>query len=103
MKRSFITAVSMLLPLSAHAFSAPSSDPVSRRQIIDRTLVGGTAAATFLVGIAPPSLADDGEGYVTTDRGLKYKVTSPPSDPDSPTPVRGQKVKAKYTLYLKGE
>jgi len=48
-----------------------------------------------------PAYAED-DGYVTTPRGIKYKITQPPVDPASATPDRAQKVKAKYTLYLNG-
>ena len=46
--------------------------------------------------------ADNGDDYITTPRGLKYKVMKPPNDPASPSPKRAQKVKASYTLYLNG-
>ena len=52
-----------------------------------------------LVQAPKPAFADD---YTTTDRGIKYQVTAPPTDADSPSPVRGQKVKTKYTLWLNG-
>ena len=42
------------------------------------------------------------EGYTTTESGLQYRVLTPPLDPNSPTPVRGQRVKIKYALYLYG-
>ncbi|KAL7529549.1 hypothetical protein ACHAXR_003019 [Thalassiosira sp. AJA248-18] len=59
-----------------------------------------TTRKAYCQQTALPSFAED--EYITTDRGLKYKIVTPPTDPASLTPVRAQKVKAKYTLYLNG-
>ena len=64
-------------------------------------------ATAFTVGVnalhIEHAFADTSdEGYITTPRGIKYKVMKPPTDPESPKPVRAQKVKASYTLYLNG-
>jgi len=114
--KTAITSTLFLLTI-AGAFSW-SSENVSRREVASATaskLIGGTASASasasylaFLGGSALPSPADaaeaaeDADDYITTSRGLKYKVVTPPTDPDSPLPLRAQKVKAKYTLYLNG-
>lgn len=42
------------------------------------------------------------DGMQTTPRGLKFGVTVPPADPTSPTPLRGQSVRAEYTLSVAG-
>jgi len=99
--KAAITSTLFLL-LIAGAFSW-SSDSVSRREVASTAskLIGGTASClVFLEGSVLPSSAE--EDYITTSRGLKYKVVIPPTDPDSPLPLRAQKVKAKYTLYLNG-
>ena len=95
--------VSALLSLQAiPAFSLSSTESISRREV-GKSIIGSGACLTSIVGgFAPPSLAAGEEEYTTSDRGIKYAVTMPPSDLSSPTPVRGQKVEAKYTLYLNG-
>eukprot|EP00578_Thalassiosira_sp_NH16_P011671 CAMPEP_0181124678 /NCGR_PEP_ID=MMETSP1071-20121207/26617_1 /TAXON_ID=35127 /ORGANISM="Thalassiosira sp., Strain NH16" /LENGTH=206 /DNA_ID=CAMNT_0023210015 /DNA_START=31 /DNA_END=651 /DNA_ORIENTATION=- len=95
--------VSALLSLQAiPAFSLSSTESISRREV-GKSIIGSGACLTSIVGgFAPPSLAAGEEEYTTSDRGIKYAVTMPPSDPSSHTPVRGQKVEAKYTLYLNG-
>ncbi len=77
-----------------------SSDLVSRRD------AGSAVISTVMMTSIYPALAEtgdvDSDGYITTSRGIKYKVTKAPDDPNSDTPARAQKVKAKYTLYLNG-
>lgn len=74
-----------------------------RRDALEKTL---KISSAFLIGSAVPSISNaeevDSDGYITTDRGLKYKVVKQPNDPNSQGPSRAQKVKAKYTLYLNG-
>lgn len=41
-------------------------------------------------------------GFVVGAEGLRYRVKSGPSDPTSPTPVRGQSVRLEYTLSVGG-
>lgn len=92
--------VTSLLPLTSYAFSLPSPEIVSRRQV-GKAIIGGAATSLIVGGSTPlPSFAQD--EFITTDKGIKYQVVAPPTDPNSPTPARGQKVKAKYTLYLNG-
>ena len=97
---TIIASSLLLFSSSAAAFSTTlQSDTLSRRQI----LVDGISTALIsstLISQTLPAWADD--GFQTTDSGIKYKVTSPPTDVNSPKPVRAQKVKAKYTLYLNG-
>mmetsp|Transcript_11046 Transcript_11046/g.20647 ORF Transcript_11046/g.20647 Transcript_11046/m.20647 type:complete len:203 (-) Transcript_11046:961-1569(-) len=95
--------ITLLLPLTAHAFSLPSNEIASRRQV-GKAIIGGAATSLIVGGpttlLPRPSFAE--EEYITADSGIKYQVVTPPTDPNSPTPARGQKVKAKYTLYLNG-
>ena len=73
-----------------------SKSSLSRRHVIPLLTAG-------VMGIAsPPAHSEDTEDYIVTPRGLKYKTTKSPNDPESPTPERAQKVKASYTLYLNG-
>ena len=94
------------LLLEVSAFSLSSNDVISRRdvsKIITSGGISGACLASIIGSFAPqPSLAVVDEEYITSDRGIKYKVVTPPLDPTSPSPVRGQKVEAKYTLYLNG-
>lgn len=86
---------------SAHSWS-PSKGTETRNAVrVSRRYA--ILSTVLLAASASPAQADDAQdGYITTSRGIKYKVTSPPTDPDSNTPERAQKVKAKYTLYLNG-
>ncbi|KAL7527778.1 hypothetical protein ACHAXR_002123 [Thalassiosira sp. AJA248-18] len=93
--KSIVIIVASLFPLIS-AFSL-SPEIGSRREICKAIVSGG---ACVIAGFALPSLAE--EDYITTDRGIKYKVVTPPTNPDSAPPVRGQTVKALYTLYLNG-
>ena len=71
---------------------------MSRRDVVT-TLVAVAPALSLVTPAYADASQDD---YITTPRGIKYKVTSPPTDPSSSKPERAQKVKAKYTLYLNG-
>lgn len=75
-----------------------TKNELSRRNVIPYLAIATVGVTSF----SPPSYAETDDEYITTPRGLKYKVTQPPIDPDSPTPERAQKVKASYTLYLNG-
>ena len=77
---------------------------LSRRDSIITTVLVTTATVTSIPPSAIATTTDDenSNGYILTSRGLKYKVTKAPDDPNSDTPTRAQKVKAKYTLYLNG-
>lgn len=73
----------------------------------DAFLSHATAFATSLISInlinVVESVADSsGKRYITTPEGIEYMVTKDPKDSSSPKPVRAQKVKASYTLYLNG-
>lgn len=74
---------------------------VSRKTFLSQTTAFVVGLNVLHVEYASADASDD-EGYITTPRGLKYKVVKPPTDPESPNPVRAQKVKASYTLYLNG-
>lgn len=80
------------------AFPPVQSEIFSRKSFISISIA--TAASSTLYQLSAE--ADVGDDYVTTPRGLKYKVVKPPNDLDSPSPKRAQKVKASYTLYLNG-
>lgn len=98
--KSAVAIIASLLPLISAFSPSPETAPISRREI-SKVIVSGGACLIATGGFAPPSLAVE-EDYTTTDRGIKYKVVKPPTDPSSPTPARGQRVKATYTLYLNG-
>ncbi|KAL7552264.1 hypothetical protein ACHAWF_015496, partial [Thalassiosira exigua] len=95
----FAPLLPFILPFTS-AFSSSPTEIVSRREL-GKTIIGSGACLTSIVGsFVPPSLAE--EEYTAADRGIKYKVVTPPTDPTFPTPARGQQVQAKYTLYLNG-
>lgn len=100
MKSAVAIVVASLIPLISAFSPSTETASVSRREISKVIISGGTCLIAT-GGFASPSLAAE-EDYTTTDQGIKYKVVTPPTDPSSATPVRGQKVKAKYTLYLNG-
>mmetsp|Transcript_27673 Transcript_27673/g.33654 ORF Transcript_27673/g.33654 Transcript_27673/m.33654 type:complete len:211 (-) Transcript_27673:77-709(-) len=108
MKVSFLsTIVSLSLFQSSCPWSLSSNGvEFSRRDAIPKVLFGSAAApfvlSTYLGDTSAVAATDLENEYITTDRGIKYKVTSSPKDTQSPTPQRAQKVKAKYTLYLNG-
>ena len=87
----------LLANISGLSISSPESS-VERRAFVSNSLI----ATGFLSLPTISNAAIDLEGYEDGPRGLKYKVIKPPTDPDSPSPQRAQKVKAKYTLYLNG-
>lgn len=98
---TIIASLLLLFSSSAAAFSTtPQSDTLSRRKILVDSISTALISSTLISQTTLPAWADD--GFQTTDSGIKYKVTSPPTDVNSPKPVRAQKVKAKYTLYLNG-
>ena len=107
------TSLNLLLALcfTSHSASAWSvsekssslSTRVSRRDALQKVGLASLIASTPSLLVLPANADDDKDkGYITTPRGLKYKVTQPPTDATSPTPQRAQNVKAKYTLYLNG-
>lgn len=73
-----------------------SKTSLSRRHVIPFLTAG------VMVVASPPSHSENTDEYIATPRGLKYKTTKSPDDPESQTPERAQKVKASYTLYLNG-
>lgn len=82
---------------------SPSQRQPAKPVVVHRRAFVSTSIATLpLIGLNSIAYADNTEGYIDGPRGLKYKVTKPPTDPDSTSPQRAQKVKAKYTLYLNG-
>jgi len=74
----------------------------SRRESL--SLLTSAFVLTNSPHFAYSEIPDDNKNsnVITTNRGLKYIVTKQPNDATSPTPERGQKVKASYTLYLNG-
>ena len=97
---TFLVVTSCLLGCGVESFSLSPERAVSRREVSKAIISGGASCLIAGATVPPPALAEEGE-YITTDRGIKYKVVKE-ADPSSPTPVRGQKVKAIYTLYLNG-
>ena len=94
----------LLLPTLGFSFSVHrnerSASPISRRSMGEVVVTSGVPLLLPFLHQPPPAFADD--AYKTTDKGIKYQVTAPPTDADSPSPVRAQKVKTKYTLWLNG-
>lgn len=88
----------LLANVSGLSISSPETS-LKRRAFVSNSLVATTGFLS-LPNIANADINLD--GYEDGPRGLKYKVIKPPTDPDSPSPQRAQKVKAKYTLYLNG-
>mmetsp|Transcript_19556 Transcript_19556/g.28575 ORF Transcript_19556/g.28575 Transcript_19556/m.28575 type:complete len:202 (+) Transcript_19556:42-647(+) len=99
MKSSLIS--SLVFGSFIHGALSWSPESVSRRDTVNTAIVGTCTTLELLSGAAP-SLADNSDDYTTTSRGLKYRVTKAPNDPDSFAPQRAQNVKALYTLYLNG-
>ena len=92
----FFTIAFLLASASVNGWSQLSST-FTRRDIVSVFIT--TSTGTFYQLSAE---ADTGNEFITTERGLKYRVMKPPNDVDSPNPKRAQKVKASYTLYLNG-
>ena len=96
----FAVLFSVLLANVSGLSTTPPETSVERRAFISNS--AGLVATGFL---SLPNIANadmDTSSYEDGPRGLKYKVIKPPTDPNSPSPQRAQKVKAKYTLYLNG-
>ncbi|KAL7493583.1 hypothetical protein ACHAWT_004454 [Skeletonema menzelii] len=89
----------LLTNVSGLSITTPETS-VERRAFVSNSVGFVTTGFLSLPNIANAVI--DTEGYEDGPRGLKYKVIKPPSDSDSPSPQRAQKVKAKYTLYLNG-
>lgn len=99
-----ITNVLALLALAgtATAFSLSMSLPTVNKDIaVDRRAFVGTAVAAGVAAtqLAQPALAEDYEDFVTTESGMKYKVTK---EGTGAIPQAGQTVKAHYTGWLDG-
>ncbi len=86
--------------------NSPKANEIMTRKNFHLSVVTAatTTAGTTLLCQPFPARADplEEDGYITTPRGVKYKVVKPPNDENSPSPKRAQKVKAFYTLYLNG-
>jgi hypothetical protein len=89
--------------LLIHTACALQRPPFNDAAVSRRALAGRAASSLALAGsitnlavLGAPVLALDGGD------GLEYKVLTPPSDPGSPTPTRGQRVAIDYTLWLDG-
>lgn len=84
------------------AYSLQNSKEFSTRQNFLINTASSITGVSFL-GMPLSGYAEVPEDdYITTERGLKYKITSSPEDARSPSPQRGQMVKTTYTLYLNG-
>jgi peptidylprolyl isomerase len=70
---------------------------VNRRAFVHGASIGAVAAT---LGSSPwNAMAADGDGFVTTESGLQYKVTKE-GLPDGALPSPGQTVKTQYTGWL---
>lgn len=89
---SMATAFSMVMMSSSH-------QPFNRRAFLSHS--AGTAAAGAVTFVGQPAIADDDlyKDFVTTESGLKYKVTK---EGTGAIPNEGQNVKAHYTGWLDG-
>eukprot|EP00984_Skeletonema_dohrnii_P037330 scaffold39314_cov155-Skeletonema_dohrnii-CCMP3373.AAC.4 len=99
MKMFAVFSLMLLANVSGLSISTLETS-VERRAFVSKS--AGLVATGFL---SLPNIANadiDTSGYEDGPRGLKYKVIKPPTDPNSPSPQRAQKVKATYTLWLKG-
>jgi len=95
----------LVLAPSVHAWSTTTSktkSELTRRDTLASLSSSLQVPIALSFFLSQPANAEEGDSdeYITTPRGLKFKVTNPPNDPNSPTPKRAQKVKAKYTLYI---
>lgn len=84
--------------LSMTASPQQASSSLDRRSFV----ATGVASAVAASGFAAPAMAEDADPYadfVTTESGMKYKVTK---EGDGAIPSPGQTVKAHYTGWLDG-
>lgn len=94
MKSAAAIILGLVLPL-ASTFSVSSEVKcVSDRREFSKAI----GSCLLFGGSMPPLVLAD----TATERGIKSEVINPPTDPTSETPMRGQKVKAKYTLWING-
>mmetsp|Transcript_502 Transcript_502/g.1137 ORF Transcript_502/g.1137 Transcript_502/m.1137 type:complete len:202 (-) Transcript_502:84-689(-) len=97
------SSILILLPTLSLSFSIRHErSPISRRSMGEVVVTSGVPLLLPFDFLQQPTPAFADDVYTTTDKGIKYQVTAPPTDSDSPSPVRGQKVKTKYTLWLNG-
>ena len=94
-----ILGAALLLSTAAAFNLSSNSDSVtsSRRDFLARSsaaaIIAGTLMTPFQAAFA------DYEDYVTTESGMKYKITREAKE-DAAVPVAGQTVKAHYTGWL---
>ena len=119
--KSILLLILSFLPFSSYSLSLnpttastkETTFDISRRKsslLIINTISSAFIASTTLGSSVFPVSAiesnnngnNNDDGYITTSRGLKYKVITPPINTKSSTPQRAQKVKTKYTLYVNG-
>jgi FKBP-type peptidyl-prolyl cis-trans isomerase len=100
-KMKFVKALACLAVLGTAASLSLSSSTASSNQVDRRGFVGSAAAGIVAASFASPVMAegDDYADFITTESGLKYKVTK---EGDGAVPSPGQTVKAHYTGWLDG-
>ncbi len=94
-------AVAVTSGVAAYSFSNNNN---SRRSFLTKSATAAASAAAVSVSTPKSALAEDGSedpyaDYVTTESGLKYKVTK---EGTGAAPAPGQSVKAHYTGWLEG-
>ena len=96
---------------SAYALSMNANKQQHGMKVDNRRSFLSTASSVAASFVAATSISPskvlaedsgaDSDGFITTESGLKYKVTKEPAD-DAATPEPGQTVKAHYTGWLDG-
>jgi peptidylprolyl isomerase len=89
-----------LLCTSVVAYSASSAN--TRRNFLSQSVAQTGAGLAFLTGSSLPANADEADpfkDFITTESGMKYKVTK---EGTGAVPSPGQTVKAHYTGWLDG-
>lgn len=89
----FALVASLLVSVSS---LSPSTTRTRREAFFG---IAAVAACPTTIALFEPSAANAADGYQDGPRGLKYLVTN---EGDGSKPVRGQKIKTSYTLYLNG-
>ena len=103
---SFFLAIggSSAFSLSMSSASPRESTSLDRRKFFGVASAGTAAVITGAAAVVPPSFAAEDDPYadfITTESGLKYKVTKEGSE-GAAIPSPGQSVKAHYTGWLDG-
>ena len=100
------TAIKVLLGtavLSAGVAAYSSSNTGSRRNFLTKSATAAATAAAVSASLPKSAIATDDSDpysdYITTESGLKYKVTK---EGTGATPTANQTVKTQYTGWLDG-